>query len=415
MTSPEASSQHDNPKITTPIPEHYIVGDRLNWDAPWINIHLWTELPFWLMLDNSTVPINCEGHEFPIAIHDNYFELFFGVATDSRVSVGYRGPFKKHDDMPPAVKQAMAQHPNGPYMWRKCKTYLKVESRCNEDVWNAASGEESPRKNEAKLYLSELCRAHIPVVNGLIQAYRLATYDYFAFEVAPWDVPLWIVERDGSAISSTLVGYREWDGTPLIYKFNDPSEKPKVYKLIESGDLRNQIPLAATPGELELLDALNLMERGDYSGAVRRVVTAIEVIVEDIVGKAMETAKGKQAAEKFLKDSRMRFDERLKEYQKLSGRTIPGTSLKTLRETRDLRIKIVHGGYRIGPGEREKAQKAVDTGRWIFNWFENDKDRRNIRENRIAFRSLGRDLTAGIFRPKITPDGVVLSPINAAK
>src|ERR1019366_10217739 len=72
------------------------------------------------------------------------------------------------------------------------------------------------------------------------------------------------------------------------------------------------------------------------------------------------------------------------------------------------------GGYRIGPGERGKAQKAVDTGRWLFNWFENDDARRNIREKRIAFRSLGRDLTAGIFSPKITPDGVLLSPIQAA-
>lgn len=410
MTSPKTPIQ-GNTKTATAIPEHYAVGDNLNWDAPWIDVSLWIELPFWLMVNNSTVTVEFESHKFPIAIHDNYFDLFFGESTDSRTTVGYRGPIRKPEDLPSAVKQAMAQHPSGPYMWRKCKTYLKVGSRCNEDVWNAANKKEMPRANEAHLYLSELCRAHIPVINQLIKAYRLATYDYFAFEVAPWDVPRWSVERDGHLLSSTLLSYREWDAKPHIYKFDDLSKKPETYQLIEAEDLRNQISPVPTPGELELLDALNLMERGDYSGAVRRVTTAIEVIVEAVAGRAVESANGKQSAEKFLKDTRMRFDERLKTYQKMTGRKMSEGQLKTLRETRSLRHQIVHGGYRIGPGERGRAQKAVDTCRWLFNWLENDKARSDIREKRIAFRSLGRDLAAGVFRPRITAEGVVLSPL----
>jgi hypothetical protein len=410
MTSPETPNQHNNPTVTTSIPEHYTIGDNLKWDAPWINVRLWTELPFWLMVDNTTVLVECEGHEFPVAIHDNYFELFFGMATDSRATALYRGPFKEREELSPMLKQAMDQKPDVPYMWRKCKTCLKVESRCNEDVWNAASNEELSRKNAAKLYLAELCRAHIPVINRLIKGYRLATYDYFAFEVSPWDIPKWYIEHDGNLISSTLLSYREWDGKPLI-KPKDLSGKPEVYSLIEADDLRNQISFVPTPGELELLDSINLMERGDYSGAVRRITTAIEVILEAVAGKAMEVAKGKQAAEKFLKDTRMHFDERLKSYQKLTGRQVSGALLQTLKETRALRHQIVHGGYRIGPSERMRAQKAVDTGRWLFNWFENDQTRRDIREKRIAYRSLGRDLVAGVFRPKITVDGVVLSPI----
>lgn len=191
----------------------------------------------------------------------------------------------------------------------------------------------------------------------------------------------------------------------------DPSKKPEVYKLIDASDFRNQVSPVATPGELELLDALNLMERGDYSGAVRRVTTAIEVIVEDVAGKAVEAANGKPAAEKFLKDTRMRFEDRIKMYQRLASRKISEIQLKTLKETRELRHKIVHGGYRIDASERGRAQKAVDTGRWIFNWFEDNEARRDIREKRIALRSLGRDLASGAFRPKITREGVVLSPI----
>jgi len=413
MTSLKASRKSQVPNTTMHIPEGYIIGDRLNWDAPWIKVRLWTELPFWLMVDNTTMAVTHGGHEFQLSIHDNYYELFFGECTDSRVSAGYCGPRKKPEDLPPAVKEAMAARPSRPHMWRKCKTYLKVESRCNEDVWNAAGEAEMPRVKEAKLYLSELCRAHIPVINTLIRAYRLSTYDYFAFEVSPWDVPHWCIERDGHSKTSTLVSYRDWDGKPVIFRSMDLPNEPEVYKLIDANDLRSQISLVPTAGEFELLDALNLMERGDYSGAVRRVTTAIEVVVEAVAGNAVEAASGKPAAEKFLKETRMRFDERVRRHQKLVGRSAPTTLLKALKEIRELRHKIVHGGYRIGPSERGKAQKAVDTGRWLFNWFENDDAKRDIREKRIAFRSLGRDLTGGIFSPRITPDGVVLSPIQA--
>jgi hypothetical protein len=389
-------------------PDSYMIGDRLNWNAPWVDVNLWAELPFWLMVNNSTVSVEYGGHAFPIMITDSYFELFFGEATDSRGSVGYRGPHKKREELSEAIRNAMDRHPNGPYMWRKCKTVLKVKSRCNEDVWNAAFGEPSPRKGEAKAYLVELCRTHIPVINRLVQSYRLATYDYHAYEVSPWDVSLWTVERNGNAVSSNIVSYRAFDIKPIVIDLN---QKPKVYKLIDGDELRKQMSPLPTPGELELLDALNLMERGDYSGAVRRVTTAIEVIVEHVSGKAVENAKGQQAAAKFLKNTRMRFDLRLKTYQTLTGRNMKPSSAKHLEETRALRHRIVHGGYRIGPDERGRAQKAVDTGRWIFNWFENDQARRNIRE-KGAMRSIGRDLAAGIFQSMITSDGVVLSSIR---
>src|ERR1035438_5182234 len=57
-------------------------------------------------------------------------------------------------------------------MWRKCKTVLKIKSRCNEDVWNAANVGSGSKNNTAGLYLSEFCNAHIPVVNRLVQVYR---------------------------------------------------------------------------------------------------------------------------------------------------------------------------------------------------------------------------------------------------
>jgi hypothetical protein len=40
------------------------------------------------------------------------------------------------------------------------------------------------------------------------------------------------------------------------------------------------------------------MERGDYSGAVRRVTTVIEVVVKAAVAREIEKAEGKAAAQK---------------------------------------------------------------------------------------------------------------------
>ena len=394
------------------IPDSYAVGDRLKWDAPWAEVRVWTELPFWLMVDNCAINVQFEGHSFPIEIQDNYFELYAGAAADSGNTVLYRGPYKERKDLSLPLQEAIASRPEGPYMWRKCKTYLKVGTRCNEDVLQAMREQEAPRRNEASIYLSELCRAHIPVINKLIQSYRVATYDYFAFEVSPWEVPHWSVERSAASETATLVSYRDWDVKPFIYDDLFNPTKRETYQLIQSADLSSNVDVVPTPGELELLDALNLMERGDYSGAVRRVTTAIEVVVEDVTGKAVEAARGKVEAERFLKATRMRFDERVKEYQNLSARTMRAATLKILAETRKLRHRIVHGGYRIGPDKRGEAQKAVDTGRWMFNWFENDVAKKDIREKRIAYRSLGRDLSAGMFRPRITAAGVVLTSIR---
>ena len=156
----------------------------------------------------------------------------------------------------------------------------------------------------------------MPVVNKLIQGYRLATYDYFVFEVAPWDVPYWYIERDGHSARSILVPYRAWDHPPFL--ITKRPGKPEVYKLIEGTTFRDHFTTDATPGEFELLDALNLIERGDYSGAVRRVTTAIEVVVEAVLERALVAVEGQAAATKFLNNTRTNFSQLVRKYELLS-------------------------------------------------------------------------------------------------
>jgi hypothetical protein len=270
---------------------------------------------------------------------------------DKRLKGGRRlsRPFKKNEELSENIQKILRNNSDLNILWRKCKTVLKITTRCNEDVWNRAQGEHVRRA--VSLYLEELCRAHIPVINRLIQVYRLATYDYFAFEVAPWDVPYWHIERGALAVRCILVPYRGWDS------------RPEVCQLIDGEQLQNHFTADATPGEFELLDALNLIERGDYSGAVRRVTTAIEVVVEAVLERALITAVGKAAAEKFLKATRSNFPQRVTKYESLSGRTLSQSRRSILETTRNLRHEIVHKGYRIASRERGRASKAVDTGR----------------------------------------------------
>lgn len=393
------------------VPESYSIDEEISWDAPWIDVSLRVELPFWLMVYNITLPIEVCGHKFPVSVHGETFELHGQFVTDSKESVAYHGPLRKKEELSESIQRVLRENSELNILWRKCKTVLKISTRCNEDVLHRviASDENArPAVGYAlRLYLKELCRAHMPVVNKLIQGYRLATYDYFAFEVAPWDVPYWYVERDGHSRKCTLVPYREWDHPPFL--ITKAGGKPEDYKLIEGATLRDHFTTDATPGEFELLDALNLIERGDYSGAVRRVTTAIEVVVEAVLERALVAAEGQDAATKFLNGTRTNFSQRVKKYETLSGRTLSQGSQTNLAATRKLRHDIVHRGYRLTSAEQGRASLAVDTGRWTFNWFEDDEKRRVVREKHIAFRSFGRDVNYGAFHSQIDSDGVVLS------
>jgi hypothetical protein len=77
------------------IPSSYRIGQEIKWDAPWTDVYLWVELPFWLMTGNVIVSVEAGGHDFEVAIHENYFELHVGVLSDSKENVIYRGPRKK--------------------------------------------------------------------------------------------------------------------------------------------------------------------------------------------------------------------------------------------------------------------------------------------------------------------------------
>jgi hypothetical protein len=378
------------------IPDSYWIGQELDWEAATVPVQLYVELPYWVMVSNCTQDVEVNGHKFKVDIREDFIELYGEVIVDSRFTCLYIGPPERPSPDLKAIKKGKAT-----VMSRKCKTVLRIHSDCNKDVL-AASREEGGRSNPAHTYLTSFCEAHFDVVNHLIQQYRLATYDYFAYELSPWDIPIWFVKSEINTVRIVLQDYLQWDEKPAI----DTGGTKERYKLIEPSELQTALTFQPSAGEFDLMAALNLMERGDYSGAVRRITTAIEAQTESMLRQELLKKHPKEEAEKLLRDTENDFPGRFRQYLKLSRRKLPHGLDKELDMTRALRHSIVHDGKRIPFNEHGRAQRSVDTGRWIFDWLENQPARFDVREKKIGKRSLGRHFS--LYYSEITPAGVVV-------
>lgn len=382
------------------IPPQYCLGQELDWDAPSVPVNLYIELPFWIMVPDCLQDVEVHGHTFNIEIKDSYIEKYVGAVSDSRLNCVYIGP-PNPTPRSPELKKLMRKG-KVPIIDRKCKTVVIIHSACNGAVLTAAK-QEDRGSDPAHLYLRFFCAAHIEVVNRLIQQYRLSTYDYFAYEVSPWDVPVWFIGWGKDSLTIVVQDYHAWDLKPTMYN-SITATRGERYKLIEAAELQSAMGIKPSAGEYELLDALNFMQRGDYSGAVRRIATAIEAQLESALREELLKIHPMSEVEEKLKASENDFPGRLRQYQKLSGRKL--SLERELETTRILRHSIVHDAYRISFSQRRQAEIAVDTGRWIFNWLENQPTRMDIREKRIAKRSLGSYFS--LFSTEITPAGVIV-------
>jgi hypothetical protein len=382
------------------IPEKYWIGEELDWEAPSVPVDLRVELPFWLMIDNCNQDVDIRGHKFHVEIKDNYVELYARAIVDSRFTCIYFGPPKK---LIPEVEKVIKKS-HAPVMRRKCKTVLLIHSDCNKDVLAASINGDNKRKRSALLFLKSFCEAHIEIINHIIQQYRISTYDYFPYEVSPWDVPIWFVGSGTDCDRIVLQDYAAFDERPIIVNMADGIRER--YKLIDETSLQSAMNAEQSAGEYELLDALNFMERGDYSDAVRRIATAIEAQTESVLRQELLKIHSVAEVEKKIRASENDFPGRFRQYQNLSRRKLSAALEKDLKTIRTIRHLIVHNAYRITFNERGKAQRAVDTGRWIYNWLENKPNRMRIREEQIGKRSIGRHFS--LFNAEITSSGVIV-------
>ena len=175
------------------------VGQELNWEAPTTAVTLCVELPFWIMVPDCTIDVEVNSHLFKVEIREGYIEQYIGTIDGSRETCVYFGPpkidqksRKKHVICP--LFNNLTKKDNRQIVNRKCRTVLRIHSDCNEDVLIARK-QGGTRGSSSSIFLNSFCMAHIEVINQLVQHYRLSTYDCFAYEINPWDVPVWFLFR----------------------------------------------------------------------------------------------------------------------------------------------------------------------------------------------------------------------------
>jgi hypothetical protein len=73
-------------------------------------------------------------------VHGETFELHGKWISDSKQGVAYHGPLKTKEDLSENIQRILRANPDLNILWRKCKTVLKLTTRCDEDVWNRTQG-----------------------------------------------------------------------------------------------------------------------------------------------------------------------------------------------------------------------------------------------------------------------------------
>ena len=184
------------------------------------------------------------------------------------------------------------------------------------------------------------------------------------------------------------------------------------------------------------MDARSLLERGDYTGAIRRTVTAVEAVVEWALGNELVKRHGVAEAARRLRATENDFPgrlrdwrevlirrpevlwavvrilaRRLRDWRKLTNSKIGDGLFKEFEGTRAIRHDIVNLGRRLTFEDRELVLRAVDTGRWLYDLIEGRPDRIQLRESG-ALKSGGGVASSFRFPASVGPEGIALGPIG---
>lgn len=388
----------------------------IDWNGPKCPVTVAVELPFWLMIPESSIEVTLEDTTLTATIHNQFVEVQDGPDYRvSHVNTVYIGPEEplRHSPMPREVQEI--QQP----VFRRMKTVVAFAAESSADAIAATKHTHPFRLNRAERYFSTLAVSHIPFLNHLITAYRATSRDPFAHEVSDWDVSLWWILTPTHLVRAQIMPYWDNDSFPTVRHFGMTERTPFHSTTTEAVQhaARNEI----TAGQLELLDAHSLAYRGRFGDAVRSAVTAIEVALEARITTVLrERGLSEKAITERLASTRDSFYERLVDYERIIRKRIPGPLVSILpylngirlRQelgwVRNLRHKIVHEGIRVDIFARGAMQRAIETMTWLFEWLSLDDDGDSPERNRnLEMFSVLRGMMP-LFPFSYTDHGVVI-------
>jgi len=398
------------------------------WKGKAVPVQLMVELPFWIMIPDSEVSGTHGDSTVPAKIRGHYMTVSDGpLFLDSYANVVFIGP---NDDLrsgqePPSIVASTVAP-----IYRPMKTVVIFEPLAIEDTiltlqehdhGGERSTSEHRRINRAMQYLQSLASAHVPLLNNIITSYRIVARDPFVFQVSQWDVPVWFAKHNEATVRIPLMPYWDQDWYPTMHNMTAADSAPIC--TTDPSTITEQSRAKIIPGILEILDARSLFYRGHIESAVRSAVTAVEVALEARIAKMLsEKGRTEQQIRDQLKKTWNNFDERLNDYERISGTRVPGPILSPvwyingirlrdeLHDVRNLRHKIVHGGQRVDAQSRGPMLRAIETMTWLFHWLSWEEGNEEDRSKYYVFFEVMRGLHIPRYKARYQPSGVVILP-----
>lgn len=424
MNSSEPANQmpqppHDGSHPAVNEGEAIYPGKELNWDSERVPVRLMVELPFWLLMPNSSLNLTVEGCRVPTTLINNGVEFQVGHQfTRTHEPTVFIGPIEAVQETPVSVGSLASGG-----LLRTTRTLLSFQTTAHSDAL-AAVGATGRRRQDGLDYFRSFAVGHLAFVNQLINSYRRVAVDPFSTEVSEWDVPVWFLEHDRRLMRIFLFPYQIEDTHPsLAEQLLDRAPQPYIAATPQQVELAGVTD--GIPGEVELLDGWSLYYRGRYGDSIRSLVTAVEVLLEAKLRDALRSSGvSPEKAEERILQTRNNFRQRLDFFCCLTGQRVPGPLLSWVpyingirltdefEATRNLRHDIVHSGRRLDHSLIKPMRRAAETTTWFFDWLsggpsgESDFAKRQSRHYHHYEQWRRRD----VFRFDIRPEGVTVIP-----
>ena len=388
------------------------------WKSAVIDAELIVELPFWMLIEDGEIEVDYGKTKLTVRVDQNFLAVYDGpVFLGSQTNICWIG----HQEQLP--KDGLGEGVPCP-VYRELKTVLIVPVRIREGIVETLSSRreieasDHPKVrqyNRANQYADTLAFAHLPALNNLIAKYRSSSHDPFAFEITEFDVPSWFLRTPNGFCHFIVMPYWAND-TPPSYN-SEGTSKPFV---AADAKALSAVSIARlTPGQRELLDAVSYMFRGRYNEAIRYSVTAIEVLVEEQLRLlyAKDGLSQPEVDQKLI-DNQLKFHERVDDYERLSGKRLPGPRThfiyylngvrlrEELASVRQLRHAIVHRGKRISLFERGIARRCVETMTWLYQSIVEDQEFDRISDANFAYLGSMRGEPSGRYNVEFNPTSI---------
>lgn len=338
-------------------------------------ITVYMGLPFWLRIADNFRLVYDDGHK--LIVRNNFWKLWiYEIRNDYRtlLYIGSKEFFYKDNSKEGKQIKEKIIKKKIPALWQRCKTVIEIR-------WQDKSFAEGLKKRNKLGIKKYIFQILLPHVDDFIEKYRMLTFDQMVYRISQWDIPMIFFRiNEESVYSINTYDYLSWHEIPLVGEYGKPDTFKPFYLISEPE--KNWKHCDNFPNrfsyEMELLDAYNFKIRGNYEDALRKAVTAFEVLLDKKIRDALiKKGKTEEEADEEIEKNYL-WSRKKALFSKIVGKKlediISNELLDVIEKARNLRHKIVHKGRKILPSERGEVRFFLDHLRFAINSLEENSD-----------------------------------------